>query len=105
MELSRKAEAIKKELEIRLIEETKRASMRAGIKWVENGEKGNNFFLGLETCRAKSNTTFRLKRNNTEHITSSSEEILKEICVFYERLYQENTVNIDGVGRKPAKSL
>ncbi|GFS04538.1 reverse transcriptase [Elysia marginata] len=39
---------LKHELEIRCMEGTKGAQLRAGIKWIEEGERGTQFFLNLE---------------------------------------------------------
>ena len=39
---------LRKKHEILLIEETKATSNRAGIKWIQEGEKNNKHFLGLE---------------------------------------------------------
>ena len=90
LELSRKIDYIKRELELRLIEETRGASMRAGIKWIEKGERGNKFFLGLERARAKNNVIHKLKSSISDGTVSSNEEILEEVYRFYERLYHED---------------
>ncbi|GFS13207.1 reverse transcriptase [Elysia marginata] len=72
-----------------VLEETRGAQVRAKIKWIEEGEKGNKFFFGLEKSRMKDNTIFRLKRKNGNS-ASTPQEILEEVSAFYEKLYKED---------------
>ncbi|GFR97404.1 retrovirus-related Pol polyprotein from type-1 retrotransposable element R2 [Elysia marginata] len=72
-----------------VLEETRGAQVRAKIKWIEEGEKGNEFFFGLEKSRMKDNTIFRLKRKNGNS-ASTPQEILEEVSAFYEKLYKED---------------
>lgn len=88
-ELGKDIEAIKKQLEISLLEDVRGSSIRAGIKWIEQGEKSNKFFLGLEKNRARSNIIHSLKGTDNKSI-DKSEDILEEISRFYEQLYHEN---------------
>ena len=48
----------RKKLEISKLEKTKGAQIRAGIKWIEEGEQCNRFFLSLEKSRSLNNTIF-----------------------------------------------
>ncbi|GFS23006.1 reverse transcriptase [Elysia marginata] len=80
---------LKKEIETSVLEETRGAQVRAKIKWIEEGGKGNKFFFGLEKSRMKDNTIFRLKRKNGNS-ASTTQEILEEVSAFYEKLYKED---------------
>ena len=81
---------LKNEIELKLINDTKSSSIRAGIKWIEQGEKNNKYFLGLEKTRVEKNTIDTLKRGgNTNEITTNNEEILEETRQFYSNLYTE----------------
>ena len=71
------------------MEKTKGAQIRAGIKWIEEGEKNTNFFLNLEKRRAENNTINRLVKRDGEIATGGS-EIIKEIKSYYEELYRED---------------
>ena len=53
---------LKKEVEIRVLEETRGAKIRSGNLWLKEGEKCSKFFLGLERTRAKSNLIFSLQK-------------------------------------------
>ena len=81
---------IKKDIELKLIEDTKSASLRAGVKWIEQGEKNNKYFLGLEKTRVARNNIDSLKRDvdSTDTVTDKG-EILDEIRYFYGNLYSE----------------
>ena len=81
---------LQKEYEIISLAESEGARIRAGQKWVEDGEKGTEFFLSLEKQRANNNTIFRLKSQNSDQIFTSSADILSEIHSFYKELYSKN---------------
>ena len=93
-DLNNRINNTKQKLEIISIEEAKMASIRAGVKWIQEGEKSNKYFLGLEKCRNSANTINALKKHsdNTKTVTSS-EEILKELSSFYKELFQETKTN------------
>ena len=55
---------LKQRLEIIEIGETEGARLRAGQKWIEEGEKCNKFFLNLEKQRAEDNTISKLYDND-----------------------------------------
>ena len=44
---------LKKEMELILIADTRAAAIRAGVKWINEGEKSNAYFLGLEKNKGK----------------------------------------------------
>ena len=50
---------LQKKLELKEMEKTKEAQIRAGIKWIEEGEKTPIFFLNLENGGAANNTIIR----------------------------------------------
>ena len=79
----------KKKLEIKTLEETKGAQVRAGIKWIEDGEKCSKYFLGLERTRATSNTIFSIKDSNGQR-TKNEHETINVIYDFYSKLYDDN---------------
>ncbi|GFS08274.1 reverse transcriptase [Elysia marginata] len=85
---------LKHELEIRCMEETKGAQLRAGIKWIEEGERGTQFFLNLEKIRSKNNTIYSIKKSSGYKFNNHL-EVLVEICKFYEKLYSGNMSNAD----------
>ena len=79
---------LKQQLEIHKIHEAKGAQIRAGIKWIEQGEKCNKFFLALEKSRAISNTIVAV-RDKQGQIVKDEHDILKITAQFYSDLYNE----------------
>ena len=71
------------------MEESEGARIRAGQKWVEEGEKGTNFFLNLEKQRANSKTIFRLKSSGSDQVITSCPDILSELEFLYSDLYND----------------
>ena len=83
---------LQKNIEIQLIEKTKASSIRAGIKWIQEGEKNNKYFLGLEKSKYNANTIFQLKSSNNNNPAvsiSKPEDILNEIRDYYQALYKD----------------
>ena len=78
----------KEQLEIHTLEQTRGAQIRAGIKWIEEGEKNSKFFLSLEKERAKGNMITQLSHGE-ENLTDPT-KILNKIKAFYEDLYKNN---------------
>ena len=78
---------IKQQLEIILTAETEGARIRAGQKWAEEGEKCTKYFLNLEKQRSNNNTLFKLKKDNSNEIITSCDEILSEIATHFSNLY------------------
>ena len=85
---------LKKEAEISLINETRAAQIRCGVKWVEEGEKCTKFFLSLEKKRATSNTIYSLL-NQQGQSTNTHAEVLEQICKYYELLYSADEESQD----------
>ena len=58
---------------------------------IEEGERNTSYFLGLE----KHYRSLNVIRKVTEQTKSvySDNDILKEICTFYEKLYQSKQIN------------
>ena len=44
---------IKKEMELKLIADTRAAATRAGVKWIQEGEKSNAFFFRIRKNEGK----------------------------------------------------
>ena len=78
---------LKSELEIIECKESEGARIRAGLKWVELGEKNNAFFLGLEKQRSRNETLFRVK-NRDGLILADNDSILNHLASFYKELYK-----------------
>jgi hypothetical protein len=55
-------------------------------KWVEQGEKNNSYFLGLEKKKQTKKSINKLKDENGDIICEQT-ELLKEIKRYYEQLY------------------
>ena len=84
---------LKTELEVFALAESEGARIRAGQKWAEDGEKSTKFFLNLEKQRSNSNTIFRLKSKDSNHVYSDCTDILNELETFYSNLYKNNLQN------------
>ena len=81
---------INRKIEKYYLETVKAAQIRSRIKWVEEGEKGTKFFLGLEKKNQENNVITCL--NIQDKIISSPTEILKEEVKFYSELYTSSNV-------------
>ena len=79
---------IKNRFETKIMEETRSAQIRAGVKWREQGEKTTKFFLSLEKSRARDNTITNIRIN--EKTIHDEKSILNEIGTYYQELYKEN---------------
>ena len=69
----------------------KGAQIRSKAKWIVEGEKNTSYFLGLESKHQTSNVIKEVLRNDGECVKSDN-EILGEMCLFYETLYSSNHV-------------
>ena len=74
------------------MEETRGAQIRAGIKWIEEGEKCNKYFLSLEKSRSRNNTIMKIRNENGEVIKNET-DIITYISNYYTELYKENKGN------------
>ena len=86
-----KISEIRSQLEIRELERARGAAMRAGMKFVEDGEKSTKFFLALEKYRSQSNTIKKLEDPHGRKITNEK-AIVDEIGKHFEKIY--NATNI-----------
>ena len=92
--LSRKAE-ITDAIENHYLKEARAAQVRSRVKWIEDGEKGTKFFLGLEKQHQENNVITELK---THHgIIHKTEEILEEEVRFYTKLYTSTSVKDEDI--------
>ena len=88
IELLQKVNNAKAALEVFLMEDTRGAQIRAGIKYQELGEKCNKFFLNLEKQRSKNNTIYRLVDNITNVKITDCDDILETITEYFENIYR-----------------
>ena len=70
------------------IEKAEAAKIRVKLKWIEEGKKCTNFFLGLEKFKATSNTVFKIKNNYGNEITDEN-EIVEEFGSFFQKVYSD----------------
>ena len=64
----------------------KGAIIRSRANWYEKGEKGNKYFLGLESHRG-TKSCLRKLLSSDENLTTNPLKIMKEIEKFYSDLY------------------
>ena len=88
IELLQKITNAKNALEVFLLEDTRGAQIRAGIKYQELGEKCNKFFLNLEKQRSKNNTIYRLVNKISNEKITDCDEILEHITDYFENIYR-----------------
>ena len=80
--------SLKNKIEIKAINEAKGAQIRSRVKWIEEGEKCNKYFLSLEKSNAMNNTLCRVK-NEEGLMVTKEKEILSVISRYYTNLYAE----------------
>ena len=83
---------LKQKLEIAQLNKAKGAQVRAGIKWVEEGERNTKYFCNLEKARGKKRSITRL-RKETGEIVSNQQDVLQELTSFYGRLYNQKVTS------------
>ena len=66
--------------------------IRAKAKWVEMGEKSNQYFLGLENKTQSDNVIRKVKIGNNTY--TKNVDILRETEHFYKTLYSSTNVNM-----------
>lgn len=93
LSLQHERDDIKRQLELRQMEATKGASIRAGIKWVEEGERNTKFFLSLEKYRSACNTIYKLKDSNGGKPVEEEDKIMGHIYEHFKRVYEQTESN------------
>ena len=89
MELQNKILILKNSLEINNIETAEAAKLRAKVKWIKEGEKCKDFFLGLEKHRASSNTVYKVKNSDGILVTDEN-EIVETFANFFKNVYSSS---------------
>ena len=74
-----------------LDKKSKGAQIRSRANWIEQGEKNSSYFLRLESQRQSCNTIKQLKCGNDD-IFTNNDDILKNMCDFYQTLYNSTNV-------------
>ena len=69
---------------------TRGTILRSRVKWYEEGEKNNKYFLNLENHNRKKSCVRRIY-NKENKLTSNPKEIINEQQGFYENLYHESS--------------
>ena len=83
----RKYESFKNNLELIYDHIAEGVRLRSKCDWYEQGEKSTKFFLNLEKQRGNQNRIRKLIANEKE--INSETEILNQIKLFYETLFQK----------------
>ena len=79
---------LKQKLEIFSLNKAKGAQVRSRVKFIEEGEKNTNYFLGMEKYRGIQNTIQELKQNNK--VILDPLKILSELESFHSTLYKHD---------------
>ena len=85
---------VKNEIEIKVMEEAKGAQIRSKVRWIDEGEKCNKYFLSLEKANAINNTLCRVK-DEYGVVVTDEKKILSVITRYYTNLYKEPKRNED----------
>ena len=85
-------EDIEKKIETIYNEKANGAKIRSRAKWLEEGEKNNRFFLGLEKARQTRKSITSLKDKNGTIIHDNT-QILEMQREYYENLYTASNIN------------
>ena len=70
--------------------------IRTKANWIENGEKPSKYFCSLEKRNFVNKNIVKVVNNKNESVTNQ-EEILNEIKLFYQVLYQNNDDKLEEV--------
>ena len=86
----------KSKLERYYQQKCKGASIRARVRWFEEGEKNTKYFLNLEKHQGvkKQLTKVRTEQNKT---VTTEEEVLNETVKFYQNLYTSQEIKDDDI--------
>jgi exonuclease III len=80
---------LKVELELNALAKAQGAQIRSRIKFIEEGEKNNAYFLNLEKSKAATNTITHLQTEDGNVITDQT-SVLNEQVKYYTRLYKKD---------------
>ena len=70
--------------------------LRSKVRWYEQGEKSTKYFLSLEKrTKAKSHVRKIFLRDSNDHETENVKEILSELKLFYEDLYDRKSAKTE----------
>lgn len=83
----------KRELENIIEYKTKGAIIRSKVRWYNEGEKNNKYFLNLENRHCKKKTIMQIKAKDGANLTNDS-DILRECNSFYSDLYATKSTKI-----------
>ena len=67
--------------------------VRSRAKWFESGEKSSKYFHALVAARRLASSISSVQRENGQMV-SSTEEMIAEACLFYQKLYRAGSVDI-----------
>ena len=70
----------------------KGAFIRSRSHWVKEGERNTKYFFGLEKSHQSNNVIKKLVTNENIHVNTNN-DILGEMCNFYENLYTSKNIN------------
>ncbi len=70
----------------------KGASIRARVKWFEEGERNTKYFLNLEKSQGVRKQLTKV-RNKSNQVVTNGEDVLKETVQFYECLYKSQDIS------------
>jgi hypothetical protein len=84
---------LKQELELERQKQDTERSFKSGVKWYEEGEKSNKYFLGLMKAKAKQKLISKIKDEGI--IFNTKESVMNCIKSFYQKLYKEVKISSD----------
>ena len=87
-----------RDLEILRTKFSEDLAFRSGVRWYEEGEKSNKYFLGLMKVRSRQKIISEISNGGQRHGTQSS--IINCIKSFYEDLYRKREEQEDEVRNK-----
>ena len=84
---ARNMQRVKKEIDSFETEDSKRATFRCRMRWVEGGDKCSKYFFSLEKRNYTNKTMYMVKKRDGM-ITKDYREILQEQKCYFEKLYE-----------------
>jgi exonuclease III len=89
--LQNKVSQLLLQFDLHSIHEAKGAQTRARVKWIEEGERNNKYFLSLEKTKAINNTITSLVDSNGDIVTDQS-KVRDAQYNYYKKLYSKKVV-------------